>query len=261
MPAAFVNRPFRILEQAGEIFLFLVDILVKIPKILERPGSLVHQVHKLGVLSVPLIVITGGFTGLVLAAQTYGQLNRLNVETLVGPIVGVGMVAELGPVLACLMLASRVGGAMAAELGTMRVTEQIDALRVFGADPVTQLVIPRFLACILIAPLLTLMADIVGILGGYLLAVKVYGIDAYLYIEKTKMYMGNWHVFIGLVKASCFGLLIALFCCWRGLVTQGGAVGVGRAATQANVLSAIGILILNFFLTVALNAIYNRFVL
>lgn len=254
-------RVLRLVEQAGDLFLFFTHVLRSCLSPSAHRGQWASQVVLMGVASIPLIVITGLFTGMVLAVQTYTQLHKLGAETLTGPIVGVGIVSELGPVLAALMLSSRVGGAMAAELGTMKVTEQIDALRVFGTDPVRHLVVPRFLACLLVAPLLTLLGDVVGVGGGHAICTKVYHIDPYYYMEKTREFLTNFHLVTGMVKSVTFGAIISVCCCWRGLITSGGAENVGRATTQANVLSAIGILVSNFFLTVLMHSLRERFFL
>jgi len=256
----YPSRPFRLIEQAGEISIFFYLTIIACCRRMPK-ASFTKQIFKMGVESVPLILITGSFTGMVLSAQTYNQLNKLGAETLVGPIVGVGMVESLGPVLAALMMSSRVGGSMAAELGTMQVTEQVDALRVFGADPIRHLVAPRFLACLFVTPLLTLLADVIGMMGGHVISTNFFHIDAYSYVTQTKAYLGGWQIVSGVIKAFVFGGIIATFCCWRGLVTHQGAEGVGRATTQANVLSAIGILVSNFFLTIFLTQFHKAFLL
>jgi phospholipid/cholesterol/gamma-HCH transport system permease protein len=260
-------RPFRLLEQAGEIAIFfyftlrasLLSMRASYRK--RAQGAFWQQVYRMGVESLPLIIITGAFTGMVLSAQTFDQLHKLGADTLVGPIVGVGMVESLGPILTALMMSSRVGGSIAAELGTMKVTEQVDALRVFGADPMLHLVAPRFMACVLVTPLLTLMADLVGMIGGFVISTQFYNIDAHFYVDQTKNFMGEWQIFCGLFKSVFFGAIIGLFCCWRGLATGRGAEGVGRATTHANVLSAIGILVANFFITIFLANFYKLFIL
>lgn len=255
MPAP---RVLRLVEQAGDVFMFFMQVLSRCHSGSAHRGQWTFQVVSMGISSLPLIVITGLFTGLVLAVQTFTQLHKLGAETLTGPIVGVGIVSELGPVLAALMLSSRVGGAMAAELGTMKVTEQIDALRVFGTDPIRHLVVPRFLACLVISPLLTLFADVIGVAGGYAICTGVYHIDPYYYMEKTREFLTNFHLVTGMVKSVVFGGIISICCCWRGLITSGGAENVGRATTQANVLSAVGILMANFFLTVFMQTLRWR---
>ena len=156
------------------------------------------------------------------------------------------------------MLAGRVGSAMAAELGTMRVTEQIDALAMLGVDPAHYLVVPRFLACLLLIPLLTVLADCMGILGGAGICLTIYGIDPHHYWQHGREYLGLWDVFTSLAKATVFGAFIALISCHRGFHSRGGSEGVGQAATQAFVLSFIAILALDFFLSLALNSAYDR---
>jgi len=149
---------------------------------------------------------------------------------------------------------------MAAELGTMRVTEQIDALRAMGADPVRYLVVPRFLACLLLIPVLTVFGDAIGALGGYLVSVKALGITSHYYMEQSRSIMENWDIFVGLIKSVFFGALIAIICCYKGFRAEGGAAGVGRATTVAFVASFISILVVNFFLEVFLRFIYNFYI-
>ena len=221
---------------------------------------LVPQMYEVGVRSVPVVLATGCFVGMVLAVQMYQQLHKLNAESAAGPITNIAIVKQLGPVLAAVVLAGRVGGAMAAELGTMRVTEQIDALRAMGADPVRYLVVPRFLACLLLIPVLTVFGDAIGALGGYLVSVKALGITSHYYMEQSRTIMENWDIFVGLIKSVFFGALIAIICCYKGFRAEGGAAGVGRATTVAFVASFISILVVNFFLEVLLRFIYNFYI-
>jgi phospholipid/cholesterol/gamma-HCH transport system permease protein len=166
------------------------------------------------------------------------------------------LVRELGPVLAATMLAGRVGSAMAAELGTMRVTEQIDALSSMGSNPIHYLVVPRFLACLLLIPTLTVMADFMGILGGLFFSVDVLGIDFHHYIYNSKLFVGTYDVIVGVIKSFFFGAAIAVVSCYRGFNCQAGAEGVGRAATAAFVYSFVLILVLDLFLGILLDSIY-----
>lgn len=226
------------------------------------PGRrvVVPQMFEVGVRSVPVVLATGSFVGMVLAVQMFQQLHKLNAESAAGPIINIAIVKQLGPVLAAVILAGRVGGAMAAELGTMRVTEQIDALRAMGADPIRYLVVPRFLACLLLIPILTIFGDAIGALGGYLVSVKALGITAHFYMEQTRSIMENWDILVGLLKSVFFGALIAIICCYKGFQASGGAAGVGRATTVAFVASFISILVVNFFLEVLLRFVYNFYI-
>ena len=212
--------------------------------------------YQVGVRSLPVILVTGGFIGMVLAVQTYDQLRMMRMETTLGSVINISLVKELGPVLAALMLAGRVGSAMAAELGTMKVTEQIDALDALGADPVRVLVAPRLLACVVLIPALTLMADAIGIASGYLFSTQALGIDRYHYWQNSVDYVTAYDVASGVLKSLFFGGAIAVIACQRGMASGAGAEGVGRAATEAFVRSFIAILLLDFLLGMVLSPLY-----
>jgi phospholipid/cholesterol/gamma-HCH transport system permease protein len=219
-------------------------------------GTLLPIFFQVGVKSVPVVAVTGAFIGMVLAVQSYSQFNQLGLATRLGYIINVSLVRELGPVLAATMLAGRVGGAMAAELATMRVTEQIDALACLGTNPVHYLVVPRLLACVLLIPLLTIVANFMGVMGGALICTGVYQVDAHFYWVHSQRAVGLWDLTTGLIKPMFFGAAIALISCHRGFHSGAGAEGVGRAATRAFVWSFIAILALDFFLAVFLNKLY-----
>jgi phospholipid/cholesterol/gamma-HCH transport system permease protein len=191
---------------------------------------------------------------MVLAVQSHSQFRQLNLETRLGAVINMSLVRELGPVLAATMLAGRVGSAMAAELGTMRVTEQIDALSSMGANPIQYLVVPRFLACLILIPTLTIMADFMGVVGGAFYAIYGLGIDSNHYWQNSQDYVGAFDLFSGVFKS--FGAAIALISCYRGFHCTPGAEGVGRAATSAFVVSFVVILVLDFFLGIALDNVY-----
>ena len=212
--------------------------------------ELLRACVEIGVASVGVVAVTGLFIGMVLAVQTYSQFKLIGMETSLGAVIHMSVVRELGPVLAAVMLAGRVGTAMAAQLGTMRVTEQIDALACLGVDPVQFLVAPRFLGCLLMIPLLTVLADVLGILGSSFVCLQVYQIDSHHYWRHTANFVRVWDVTIGLIKATVFGGVLALVCCHRGFHSRAGAEGVGRAATEGFVLSFVAILVLDFLLTV-----------
>jgi phospholipid/cholesterol/gamma-HCH transport system permease protein len=195
---------------------------------------------------------------MVLAVQSYYQFQQIGLGTRLGAVINTGIIRELGPVLAATMLAGRVGSAMAAELATMRITEQIDALACLGANPIHYLVVPRFLACILLIPLLTAIAEFMGVMGGALICTKVYHIEAYFYWRHAQANIGLWDIGVSLIKPTFFGAVIALVSCYRGFNSQPGAEGVGQAATQAFVISFIAILILDFFLAMFFNNLYTR---
>ena len=217
------------------------------------------QMHIIGVRSVPVIMITGAFVGMTLAIQAYDQLAGMGLEEHLGVLINVSVVKELGPVLAAVMLAGRIGGALTAELGTMKVTEQIDAVRSMGTDPVRYLVAPRVLACLLLTPFLIIYADLMGILGGYFVSVIELGINARAYWSFSASGVELWDVSVGVVKGFFFGGAIAAISCYKGFTCKEGAHGVGQACTEAFVLSFISILALNFALGVISKAIYNTF--
>jgi len=242
-------RALAFMEEIGRGGMLLVKVL---RGLVRRPFPMkltLQQMEEVGVRSLPVVLITAIFTGAVLALQTFSGFKRFGAEGLVGTVVALSMTRELGPVLASIMVAGRVGSAMAAELGTMRVTEQIDALITLATDPVRYLVVPRFLAGMIMLPFLVVFADLVGIIGGYFVAVNVLGTSSTIYVNRTLQYLEFSDVTIGLLKASVFGMIIALIGCQMGFFTSGGAEGVGRATTKAVVVASILILISNYFLT------------
>ena len=212
--------------------------------------------YQVGVLSLPVVALTGMFIGMILAVQSYYQFHQLGLESRLGGMINMTLVRELGPVLAATMLAGRVGSAMAAELGTMRVTEQIDALDSMGANPIHYLVVPRFLACLILIPMLTIMADFMGVVGGYFYSVALLGIDKHHYLHNSSHYVGLWDLYFGLFKSLFFGAAIALVSCHRGFNCGAGAEGVGRAATSAFVHAFVLILALNLLLGIVLDRVY-----
>jgi len=217
------------------------------------------QLYEIGTRSIPVVMITGAFVGMVLAVQTVTQFKAIGMIARVGTIVNLSVLRELGPVLAGLMLAGRVGGGLTAELGTMRVTEQIDALRAIGADPLRVLVVPRFLACVLLIPVLVLYANAMGILGGYVVSIHVYGVNPAEFWRHARETVERFDVFYGPIKSVFFGAVIGLVCCYKGFKCEAGAAGVGRACTQSFVASCMAILALNFFLDMLLNTLDEFF--
>jgi phospholipid/cholesterol/gamma-HCH transport system permease protein len=217
------------------------------------------QMNIIGVRSVPIVMITGAFVGMILAVQAYDQLAGMGLEEHLGVLINISVVKELGPVLAAVMLAGRVGGALTAELGTMNVTEQIDAVRSMGTDPVKYLVAPRLLACLLLTPALIIYADLLGVLGGYFIGVIQFGINSQGYWNFSASGVELWDVVVGVVKGFFFGAAIAIISCYKGFTCKEGAHGVGQACTEAFVASFISILALDFSLAVIFKAIYNTF--
>ena len=221
-----------------------------------RWSVLAPNFYAIGVQSVPVVAITGTFIGMVLAVQAHNQFAAMGMESHLGSVINISLVKELGPVLAATMLAGRVGSSMAAELGTMRVTEQIDALSALGTNPINYLVVPRFLACVLLIPLLTLMADFMGVIGGAVVSTQLLGVDSYAYWLHSRQYVGTLDLMAGVFKSYFFGSAIALISCHRGFHSKAGAEGVGKAATEAFVFSFIAILLSDFLIGFLWNAIY-----
>ena len=212
---------------------------------------------EVGNRTLPVILVTGTFVGLVLAVQSYDQLKAAGFEERMGVLVSLSLVQELGPVLAGIMVAGRVGGALTAELGTMNVTEQISALRVMGADPIRHLVVPRFLACLLLTPLLTFLCDACGIIAAWFVAVGLKGIPSSPYWYYIKYSIETWDVMVGLIKSLFFGGAIGLIACYKGFHCRTGAEGVGRACTESFVISFIVILITDFFVGTFMSGLYR----
>jgi len=209
--------------------------------------GLLAQMYEVGVKSVPVVSITGAFVGMVLGVEAFTQFKAIGQENRLGVIINLSVVKQIGPVMAAMMLAGRVGGALTAELGTMNVTEQLDAMRVMGADPVGVLVVPRFLACILLTPILTIYSDMLGVVGGYLISVKSLGIPAEPYWRYSAQGVDLWQINEGLIKAIFFGASIGIISCYKGFNSGSGASGVGRACTESFVASFIAIIVINFF--------------
>ena len=245
------------LEGLGRVTLLAREAVASLFTFKVAWRDLLYQVYFTGVKSQSVVIITGAFTGMVLAAQTYLQFHKVKMDTATLAVVSVSMCSELGPVLTGLMVAGRVGAAIAAELGTMRVTEQIDALRTLATHPVDYLVVPRLLALHIALPLLTAESIAVGIGAGYLVGVHLYGMDPTYSWYNMLRYTSTAEVIIGLLKALVFGGIVALVGCYKGLCCGEGAEGVGRATTEAVVYSSITILISNFFLTLTLSQVFN----
>jgi phospholipid/cholesterol/gamma-HCH transport system permease protein len=239
-----------------DVMEFFVRTLLWLVRRRPRAETLLPNFYQIGVLSLPVVALTGLFIGMVLAVQSHSQFRLMNLETRLGAVINMSLVRELGPVLAATMLAGRVGSAMAAELGTMRVTEQIDALASMGANPIHHLVVPRFIACLVLIPTLTIMADFMGVVGGAFYSIYGLGIDSNHYWQNSQDYVGAFDLFSGVFKSLFFGAAIAVVSCYRGFHCDPGAEGVGRAATSAFVISFVMILVLDFFLGIALDDLY-----
>ena len=237
------------LESAGRLTLFAVQGLshaVRPPFFFRAIG---HQMLEIGYYSLPVVGMTAIFTGMVLALQSYTGFSRFNAESAIATVVILSMTRELGPVLAGLMVAGRIGAAMAAEIGTMRVTEQIDALVTLSTNPFKYLIAPRLIAGMLMLPCLVMIADIIGVFGGYLISIYKLGFNPATYIRNSWDFLKTIDVVSGLVKAAVFGFLVALMGCYHGYHSKGGAQGVGQATTNAVVSASILILAFNYMIT------------
>jgi len=220
-----------------------------------RWSRLGRQLYRIGVTSVPVLVLTGGVTGAILAIEGYDQFAAFGQEDRLGMVVNLSILKQIGPLLAAVMLAGRVGCALAAELGSMRVTEQIDAMRVMGANPVHVLVDPRLVACVVMIPTLTIVSNVFGVLGGWLVTTKFYGVDGLRFWWFSANFIDWYDIFTGIFKSVFFGAAIALVACWKGFTCRKGAQGVGRATTESFVLSFVAIVVLNLVLAKVLNDI------
>lgn len=214
-----------------------------------RKGILLEQMEFIGIKSLPVVIMTGIFTGMVFAYQACYGFSMFGAEVYTGAVVALALARELGPVLSSIMVTARAGSAITAELGTMKVTEQIDALYTLGVEPIQYLIAPRVFAGILMMPLLNFVAVIFGIAGGYLVGVYGLDINGTLYMQYTLMHMDMWEILNGTVKAVVFGLILSLVGCYKGFYVSGGALGVGKATTESVVLSCILILCFDYILT------------
>lgn len=237
------------LSRIGEIFIFIGNTIKHILTPPLYPRLILKQIIEIGYYSLPVVGLTAIFSGAVLALQSYSGFSRFNAESTIATVVALSVTRELGPVFAGLMVAGRVGASMAAEIGTMRVTEQIDALSTLSTNPFKYLVAPRVIAGILMLPCLVVVADIIGIMGGYLVSVHNLGFSSGPYIRNTFEFLETIDVVSGLVKAIFFGFIVTIMGCFWGYNSKGGAEGVGIATTNAVVSSSIVILLANYFIT------------
>jgi phospholipid/cholesterol/gamma-HCH transport system permease protein len=245
-----VGRLFFIfLETTGRLFLFIFNAVSASLRPPYYPRQILRQLIDIGYYSLPVVGLTATFTGMVLALQSYTGFARFSAEGAIATVVVLSITRELSPVLAGLMVAGRVGAAMAAEIGTMRVTEQIDALATLSTNPLKYLVTPRIIAGLLMLPFLVLIGDIIGVFGGYIVSIYKLGFNPSNYLDQTFEYLERIDVICGLTKAAAFGFCITTLGCYHGYYSKGGAQGVGAATTNAVVSASIMILILNYLLT------------
>lgn len=243
------NASIGIIQTLGKIGIFAFQMM----KVMFKPPFywriILKQLVEVGYFSLPVIGLTAIFTGAVLALQSYTGFSRMSAESAIPSVVVLSITRELGPVLAGLMLAGRLGAAMAAEIGTMRVTEQIDALYTLNTDPMRYLIAPRVFAGMIMLPFVVLIADVIGVFGGYLISVYKLGFSPYMYLHHTFNYLESDDVLSGLFKASVFGYFVCLIGCYYGYESQGGAQGVGHATTQAVVTASITVLLTDYLIT------------
>lgn len=244
----------------GQYIRLILDV---VKATLRRPPAIpliMKQLYDVGVASLPVVAITGFSTGLVLAAQSFYQLSDKGLASVTGLMVAKAMMTELGPVLTAFMVTGRVGGAMCAELGTMKVTEQVDALQTMAVDPNRYLLAPRFMAGAFMMPLLTIFSNVMGIFGGYLISVYFFGMSSSGYFDPMPIHITLFDLLIGIIKAFVFGIFIMTIACYKGMSTTGGAEGVGKSTTNSVVIAYCCILISNFVLTVGLNSLHEKLI-
>lgn len=246
---AFGGRILEAVRQTGEFLVFGRSFFFWIFRPPFRREIFFRQLEFIGVKSLPIIVLTGAFTGMVFALQTGYAFRLFNAEAFVGSTVGLALTREIAPVFTALMVVARAGSAMSAEIGSMKVTEQVDALSAMAINPVHFLVVPRVIASTIMVPLLTAVFNFIGVIGAFFVAVNVLSIEANIFKQKLLYYVDADDFIGGLLKSAVFGLLLGLISCHRGYRTEGGAEGVGRATTQAVVISAVTILVADYFLT------------
>ncbi len=246
------------LVSLGQYITLISDVIIAT---LKKPPSwwlIRDQLYAMGVLSLPVVAMTGFSTGLVLAAQSFYQLADKGLAGATGIMVAKAMITELGPILTAFMITGRVGAAMCAELGTMKVTEQIDALRSMSVDPNRYLISPRFLSGVFMMPLLTIFSVFMGIFGGYLLSIYFFNLPPANFWDPIRYYVNFFDCFVGLFKAIIFGILTVTICCYKGMKTEGGAAGVGESTTSSVVICYTFILFTNFLITLGLNTLHSE---
>lgn len=253
------KKIFRYLESLGEYITLLGDVIKSSLKTPPPWSEIRDQIYNIGVLSFNVIVVTGLSTGVILASQSFYQLSEKGLTGVTGIMVSKAMITELGPILTSLMITGRIGSAMCAELGTMKVTEQIDAMETMAVDPNSYLIAPRFIGGIFMIPLLTVFSMALGIFGGYLISVFFFGMSRPNYFDPMPVNISMFDINTGIIKSLFFGITLTTICCYKGIKTKGGAAGVGKATTDSVVISYITILISDFLLNIALNSLHKEF--
>ena len=244
------GRPIKLfVEESGKITLLFISALTWLVRPPFRLRLIAKQMEFVGVQSLSVVLITAAFAGMVLALQTYYGFRMFGGESLVGATVALSLTRELGPVFTALMVTGRAGSAMAAELGTMKVTEQVDALYTMSVNPVQYLIVPRIVAAILMVPILTILADFIGVVGGYFVGVHLLGINSGIFMARIIEFVDMDDITNGLIKSAFFGLILSLIGTFKGFYTTGGAEGVGKATTEAVVYASVSILISDYILT------------
>lgn len=241
----------QIIEEMGRVVIFFFHTATWLFRPPFKFTNTLKQIEVIGINSVSVVVLTGFFTGAVFSLQTYRGFHQFSAEYLVGYVVALALTRELGPVLTALMVTGRAGSLIAAEIGSMKVTEQIDAMEVMAVNPIQYLVVPRIVAGMIVLPLLTIIADCIGIIGGFVVAVKILGQSSVLYWSGIRENLKIADCMQGLEKAIVFGLILSLIGCYKGYFTEGGAEGVGKATTRAVVISSVLILIIDYLMTAA----------
>lgn len=258
MAAVLVKKMLGFFETIGEYISLIVDVAAASFKRPPAWSLIREQLYHIGVLSVSVVAITGFTTGFVLAAQSFYQLGEKGLSAITGVLVAKAMLTELGPILTAFMVTGRVGSSMCAEIGSMQVTEQIDALKSMAVNPNRYLIAPRVIAGTMMIPLLTLFSTMMGILGGYVLSVHLFHMSPANFFNPMPLHISVFDLATGIIKGTLFGFILITICCYRGLKTSGGAAGVGKATTQSVVISYVLILLFDLFLTMALNMLYKK---
>lgn len=252
-----MNPLKRFLFELQEIALLIVSVATGLFRKPLYYGEIIRQMDLIGVGSLPIVLLTGFFTGGVLILQTYPTFEYYSLQNQAGRSIATSLIRELGPVLSALMVSGRIGSAISAELGSMVVSQQIDAMRALGTEPNKKLVTPRVLALVLMLPLLTVASDIFGIIGGGIVAKTIFNLDMNVYVTSVRFGISTSDIIGGVIKPIFFGLIIGSIACHKGLSTSGGTVGVGRSTTNAVVISSIWVIIFDFFLSKVIQTIFG----